>query len=209
MTLIDPKAKQSSCRKGNRHLFFMYQDSSYLMYRFDACFCGVNDSSYPKSRHSSNKSKDKNANDNLPLERKIDLAKSYYSLGEDFFEKGLYSDAIDALEYSVNLYDGLTDSHFLLGTCLHYLGNKLTAGYIYIVIRSVMSHEIFISGRLEQAEVEYVKTIDLNPYHAKAHYNYANILQDRCDSKGAIKHFLTATQINPLDADTLVSLGEM
>ena len=64
------------------------------------------------------------------------------------------------------------------------------------------------TDRVDDAEAAYLKTIRFNPYHAKAHYNLANILQDRGDAKQAISHFLTSTQVNPLDVDTIVSLGK-
>jgi len=53
------------------------------------------------------------------------------------------------------------------------------------------------TGRVKEAELHYLKALDLKPDDPKAHNNYANLLANTGKLKQAKKHYLKALKLNP------------
>ncbi|MBS3886550.1 MAG: tetratricopeptide repeat protein [Dethiobacter sp.] len=71
------------------------------------------------------------------------------------------------------------------------------------VNRAIMA---FWSDKLDLAEEEFEKAIELNPSHAKAHYNHAIFLNfGRNNPTAAIESWHRVIELNPADAQELVT----
>ncbi|GFP20649.1 hypothetical protein HKBW3S03_02152, partial [Candidatus Hakubella thermalkaliphila] len=64
----------------------------------------------------------------------------------------------------------------------------------------------FWSDKLDLAQEQFNKAIELNPNHAKAHYNHAIFLYlGRNNPTGAIESWNKVIELNPADAQELVT----
>ena len=63
-------------------------------------------------------------------------------------------------------------------------------------------------GELQEAELSYRKTIELNPDFADAHLNLGGILGNLGKSKEKLKHLIKAAELKPKDDKLVIGLAE-
>lgn len=73
----------------------------------------------------------------------------------------------------------------------------------------VLAERDFESGRLADAEREYVESLRLKPYTANVHLALGNVLAAEGKWPAAVAQFRMETQLRPLSADAFYSLGSV
>ena len=73
----------------------------------------------------------------------------------------------------------------------------------------ILAERHFESGRLPEAEREYVESLRLKPYTSNVHLALGNVLAAESKWSAAIAQFRMETQLRPLSADAFYSLGSV
>jgi len=73
----------------------------------------------------------------------------------------------------------------------------------------VLAERAFESGRLADAEREYVESVRLKPYTSNVHLALGNVLAAQGKWSAAIAQFRMETQLRPFSADAFYSLGSV
>lgn len=116
------------------------------------------------------------------------------------------------------VYDQLVVMHYNLGCSLQGQGrldeaincyrNALDVDRTYCDAQYNLANALQLAGHFKEAEVEYLKTISLNPQHQLAYYNlgyiYFNDMQDPWRGIAMLKKSL---EIDPTDIDAQINMA--
>ena len=73
----------------------------------------------------------------------------------------------------------------------------------------ILAERYFDSGRLPEAEREYVESLRLKPYTSNVHLALGNVLAAESKWSAAVAQFRMETQLRPFSADAFYSLGSV
>ncbi|MEH2128784.1 tetratricopeptide repeat protein [Nostoc sp.] len=145
-----------------------------------------------------------------------DLNLLYIKMGDEYFEKGEYTNAIinytNALEVNnhINLYYKRGLAHYQIGDYEAAIADYSQA--IQINLHDAKSYNkrglaLYQLGRLEEAINDYTQAIRINPNVAVTYKNRAEARSHVGDNQGAIEDYTQAIKINPHYADAYKNRG--
>ncbi|MFN6486146.1 MULTISPECIES: tetratricopeptide repeat protein [unclassified Nostoc] len=145
------------------------------------------------------------------------LNKLYIQLGDEYFDKAEYTNAItkynQALEANhsdANLYYKRGLAHYQIGDYEVAIADYSQA--IQMNIHDAKSYNkrglaLYQLGRLEEAINDYTQAIRINPHVAIAYKNRAEARSQIGDNQGAIEDYTQAIKINPNYVDAYKNRG--
>lgn len=145
-------------------------------------------------------------------------AMQYAREGMRFQKSGDINNAIEAYRKSEGFSPNIKEVHYYLGQCLAAAGmnddamgefrQALNIDGNWVECRN--DYGMFLQHRLnkvEQAEREYKKCMQIEPKYPFPYYNYALILREKGDLEGAIDNFQTTVRLKPDFSEAWRDLG--
>jgi tetratricopeptide (TPR) repeat protein len=146
-----------------------------------------------------------------------DLNTLYTKLGDEYFEKGEYTNAITNYNQALNTNHGDVDLYYKRGLTHYQLGDyeAAIADYSQAIQMNIQDAKSYNKrglalsqlGRLEEAINDYTQAIRINPNVAVAYKNRAEARSHVGDNQGAIEDYTQAIKINPDYADAYKNRG--
>jgi len=130
------------------------------------------------------------------VERKLDIAAAWNTLGVALYRVGQYKEAVDALEKSLELQGENSFDLFFLAMAAWQLGNHDTAHELYAKAATWMDQNSPRNAELEWLRLEAHEVLG-NPQDAWVHILSANKLLQEHKIEEALGELEVATQINP------------
>ncbi|MGK0298459.1 MAG: tetratricopeptide (TPR) repeat protein [Gammaproteobacteria bacterium] len=141
------------------------------------------------------------------IEKNSDSYRGYYSLANDYLEKGLLNEAITHYQKAIEIKPNYAKAYNNLGIALKTHGNLGSAVQQYSLAiffnpeDSKTYYNIAIAldelGDVQRAVTEYKNAISKNPEYTQAYYNLGNVY-DRLGNKSEAKfHFQEAIRLLP------------
>ncbi|MBD6616234.1 tetratricopeptide repeat protein [Komarekiella sp. 'clone 1'] len=146
-----------------------------------------------------------------------DLNLLYMKLGEEYFDKGEYVNAITNYNQALQLNPNNADLYYRRGLAHYQLGDYegASADYSQAIQRNLHDAKsynkrglaLYQLGRFEEAIDDYTQAIRINPNVAIAYKNRAEARSHIGDNQGAIEDYTQAIKINPDYADAYKNRG--
>ena len=140
-------------------------------------------------------------------------------LGEWYFIKGFYKEAIQELNTSIELGFNYTDVYYFLGLsyynienfqkCIKYLEKSLKGNAKDIDARFQLANAYHKVNYIDKAIERYRDVISVNPDHLLAHYNLGNSYLEIGKSDKAESNYRDALDISPDYIDAKIGLGRV
>ncbi|MEH2054840.1 MAG: tetratricopeptide repeat protein [Nostoc sp.] len=138
-------------------------------------------------------------------------------MGDEYFEKGEYTNAITNYNQALEVNHGDVDLYYKRGLAQYQLGDYEAAIADYSQAIQMNIHDakfynkrglaLYQLGRLEEAINDYTQAIRINPHVAVAYKNRAEARYHVGDNQGAIEDYTQAIKINPHYADAYKNRG--
>ncbi|MEH2116477.1 tetratricopeptide repeat protein [Nostoc sp.] len=136
-----------------------------------------------------------------------DLNLVYVKLGDEYFEKGEYINAIANYNQALQVNHSDISIYYKRGLAHYQIGDYETAIADYSQVIQMNIHDaksynkrglaFYQLGRLEEAINDYTQAIRINPNVAVAYKNRAEARSHAGDNQGAIEDYTQAIKINP------------
>ncbi|MEH1856403.1 MAG: tetratricopeptide repeat protein [Nostoc sp.] len=146
-----------------------------------------------------------------------DLNLVYAKLGDEYFEKGEYTNAITNYNQALQVNHGDITIYYKRGLAHYQIGDYETAIADYSQAIQMNLHDaksynkrglaFYQLGRLEEAINDYTQAIRINPNVAVAYKNRAEARSHAGDNQGAIEDYTQAIKINPDYANAYKNRG--
>ncbi|MEH1765173.1 MAG: tetratricopeptide repeat protein [Nostoc sp.] len=146
-----------------------------------------------------------------------DLTLVYVKLGDEYFEKGEYTNAITNYNQALQVNHGDISVYYKRGLAHYQIGDYETAIADYSQAIQMNLHDaksynkrglaLYQLGRLEEAINDYTQAIRINPNVAVAYKNRAEARSHAGDNQGAIEDYTQAIKINPDYANAYKNRG--
>nr|WP_322719474.1 tetratricopeptide repeat protein [Nostoc sp. ChiQUE02]MDZ8232499.1 tetratricopeptide repeat protein [Nostoc sp. ChiQUE02] len=147
-----------------------------------------------------------------------DLNIVYVKMGDKYFEKGEYTNAIINYNQALQINQGDADLlYYKRGLAYYQIGDYAAAIADYSQAIQINIHDaksynkrglaLYQLGRLEEAINDYTQAIRINPNVAVTYKNRAEARSHVGDNQGAIEDYTQAIKINPLYADVYKNRG--
>ncbi|MEH1924806.1 tetratricopeptide repeat protein [Nostoc sp.] len=146
-----------------------------------------------------------------------DLNLVYVKLGDEYFEKGEYTNAITNYNQALKVNHGDMSIYYKRGLAHYQIGDYETAIADYSQAIQMNLHDaksynkrglaLYQLGRLEEAINDYTQAIRINPNVAVAYKNRAEARSHAGDNQGAIEDYTQAIKINPDYANAYKNRG--
>ncbi|WP_373528137.1 tetratricopeptide repeat protein [Nostoc sp.] len=143
--------------------------------------------------------------------RDEDLNILYIKLGDEYLDKGEYTNAITNYNQALQVNHGDVDLYYKRGLAHYQIGDYEAAIADYSQAIKINLHDaksynqrglaLYQIGRLEEAINDYTEAIRINPNVAVAYKNRAEARSHIGDNQGAIEDYTQAIKINPHYAD--------
>ncbi len=147
-----------------------------------------------------------------------DPGESYFRLGQAYYKKGIFSDAIKYLEKSVSYKPSNLEAREILGLIYHKRkeADKAIEHFREVAkvnpenfnIQYLLGLNYFEKKEYDKMITAYKKAIAINPNFADAHYNLGMAYYYRNMYKEAIEELETAKRLNPNDSSTFSLLAQ-
>ncbi|MEH2368674.1 tetratricopeptide repeat protein [Nostoc sp.] len=152
-----------------------------------------------------------------PEDRDEDLNRLYIKLGDEYFQKGEYPNAITKYNQALEVNHGDVDLYYKRGLAHYQIGDYEAAIADYSQAIQMNLHDaksynkrglaLYQLGRLEEAINDYTQAIRINPNVAVTYKNRAEARSHVGDNQGAIEDYTQAIKINPHYADAYKNRG--
>ncbi|MEH2225836.1 tetratricopeptide repeat protein [Nostoc sp.] len=152
-----------------------------------------------------------------PEYRDEDLNRLSIKLGDEYFQKGEYPNAITKYNQALEVNHGDVDLYYKRGLAHYQIGDYETAIADYSQAIQINLHDaksynkrglaLYQLGRLEEAINDYTQAIRINPNVAVTYKNRAEARSHVGDNQGAIEDYTQAIKINPHYADAYKNRG--
>ncbi|MEH1781815.1 MAG: tetratricopeptide repeat protein [Nostoc sp.] len=146
-----------------------------------------------------------------------DLNLVYVKLGDEYFEKGEYTNAITNYNQALQVNHGDISIYYKRGLAHYQIGDYESAIADYSQAIQMNLHDaksynkrglaLYQLGRLEEAINDYTQAIRINPNVAVAYKNRAEARSHAGDNQGAIEDYTQAIKINPDYANAYKNRG--
>ncbi|MBE8998909.1 tetratricopeptide repeat protein [Nostoc sp. LEGE 12447] len=146
-----------------------------------------------------------------------DLNTLYAKLGDEYFEKGEYTNAIINYSKALKVTSSDIDLYYKRGLTHYQIGDyeAAVADYSQAIQMNIQDAKSYNKrglalsqlGRLEEAINDYTQAIRINPNVAVAYKNRAEARSHIGDNQGAIEDYTQAIKINPHYADAYKNRG--
>ncbi|MEH1828877.1 MAG: tetratricopeptide repeat protein [Nostoc sp.] len=146
-----------------------------------------------------------------------DLNLVYVKLGDEYFEKGEYINAITNYNQALQANHSDISIYYKRGLAHYQIGDYETAIADYSQAIQMNLHDaksynkrglaLYQLGRLEEAINDYTQAIRINPNVAVAYKNRAEARSHAGDNQGAIEDYTQAIKINPDYANAYKNRG--
>ncbi|QLE47446.1 tetratricopeptide repeat protein [Nostoc sp. C057] len=146
-----------------------------------------------------------------------DLNTLYAKLGDEYFEKGEYTNAIVNYSKALKVTSSDIDLYYKRGLTHYQIGDyeAAIADYSQAIQMNIQDAKSYNKrglalsqlGRLEEAINDYTQAIRINPNVAVAYKNRAEARSHIGDNQGAIEDYTQAIKINPHYADAYKNHG--
>ncbi|MBD2525915.1 tetratricopeptide repeat protein [Nostoc sp. FACHB-133] len=146
-----------------------------------------------------------------------DLNTLYAKLGDEYFEKGEYTNAIVNYSKALKVTSSDIDLYYKRGLTHYQIGDyeAAIADYSQAIQMNIQDAKSYNKrglalsqlGRLEEAINDYTQAIRINPNVAVAYKNRAEARSHIGDNQGAIEDYTQAIKINPHYADAYKNRG--
>ncbi|WP_392482514.1 tetratricopeptide repeat protein [Nostoc sp. C110] len=146
-----------------------------------------------------------------------DLNTLYAKLGDEYFEKGEYTNAIVNYSKALQVTSSDIDLYYKRGLTHYQIGDyeAAIADYSQAIQMNIQDAKSYNKrglalsqlGRLEEAINDYTQAIRINPNVAVAYKNRAEARSHIGDNQGAIEDYTQAIKINPNYADAYKNRG--
>ncbi|MBD2506845.1 tetratricopeptide repeat protein [Nostoc muscorum FACHB-395] len=146
-----------------------------------------------------------------------DLNTLYVKLGDEYFEKGEYTNAIVNYSKALKVTSSDIDLYYKRGLTHYQIGDyeAAIADYSQAIQMNIQDAKSYNKrglalsqlGRLEEAINDYTQAIRINPNVAVAYKNRAEARSHIGDNQGAIEDYTQAIKINPHYADAYKNRG--
>ncbi|NEU79128.1 tetratricopeptide repeat protein [Nostoc sp. UIC 10630] len=146
-----------------------------------------------------------------------DLNTLYAKLGDEYFEKGEYTNAIINYSKALKVTSSDIDLYYKRGLTHYQIGDyeAAIADYSQAIQMNIQDAKSYNKrglalsqlGRLEEAINDYTQAIRINPNVAVAYKNRAEARSHIGDNQGAIEDYTQAIKINPHYADAYKNRG--
>lgn len=140
-------------------------------------------------------------------------------LGERFFEKGLYHEAIPELKTALELGNNFSDVYYFLGLSFYHM-DKFQESIPYLT-KALEKHPEDVDAffqlgnayykikNLQGAVENYQRVLHSKPDHTLALYNIAEVYLEAGDLEKSERLFRNAVQISPDYTDAKIGLGRV
>lgn len=141
---------------------------------------------------------------------------AHYNLGVAFKDKGLLDEAISQWKTVIQIRHDHIEAYHNLGTAYIYKEQPHRAIEYYKIAINLKSdpllhHNLGVAyekiGFIDNAMMEYISAINLDPYYAEAYYNLANIYFNKKLFWDAIENYLKAINLKPYLLEAHLNLG--
>ncbi|MBN3923560.1 tetratricopeptide repeat protein [Nostoc sp. NMS4] len=146
-----------------------------------------------------------------------DVNRFYLKLGDEYFEKGEYTNAIVNYNKALKVNQSDVSLYYKRGLAHYQLGDYEAAIADYSQAIQMNLHDakfynkrglaLYQLGRLDEAINDYTQAIRINPNVAVAYKNRAEARSYVGDNQGAIEDYTQAIKINPHYADAYKNRG--
>ena len=109
-------------------------------------------------------------------------AEDFFNMGNAYYKKNNYNNAIECYEKSVELLPNLPNSYFNMG------------------------NSYYLKGNYDKAIESYQKVIELQPV-ASAYYNIGCVFSAKCNNDKAIEYYQKAIKLNPNKVEAYGNMG--
>lgn len=148
-----------------------------------------------------------------------DMAEAYFRLGQSYYKKGLFGDALLNFEKCIDIKPKHIECRELLGLIYHKRENtdKAIENFKEVVkvnpenfnVQYLLGLNYFKKKEYDKMITAYKKAIAINPAFADAHYNLGMAYYYRNMYKEAIEELETAKKLNPGDSSTFSLLAQV
>lgn len=146
-------------------------------------------------------------------------SRPYANLGAHYYERGLLTDALQALNTSLQLAPGNIESRHNVANLYLELRQYQYAEREYLQLirlqpdneklRNNLGHLYYLLQDHEKAAFFYKRALEINPHFLAARINLAELYEAKGDISNAVTEYEAAKRINPKDRLVIEKLGQL